>query len=130
MSQSLSNSFAPACHASGLFAAFSALVLPLLLPFFDCSTGDPASTSGAALSAAAADNASGNAITNANSNSNKPAATHAIAATSRHHISSSSSGGDGQLVTSSMCPVVGLNSFWCQVGHKTLLHVIAFAGRV
>jgi hypothetical protein len=31
-------------------------------------------------------------------------------------------------VTSSMCPVVGLKGFWCQVGHKTLLHVIAFAG--
>jgi hypothetical protein len=28
----------------------------------------------------------------------------------------------------SMCPVVGLRGFWCQVGHRTLLHVIAFAG--
>jgi hypothetical protein len=33
------------------------------------------------------------------------------------------------LVTSSMCPVVGLRSFWCQAGHKTLLHVIAFVGK-
>jgi hypothetical protein len=30
---------------------------------------------------------------------------------------------------SSMCPVVGLKGFWCQVVHKTLLHVIAFAGK-
>jgi hypothetical protein len=27
-----------------------------------------------------------------------------------------------------VCPVVGLRGFWCQVGHRTLLHVIAFAG--
>lgn len=56
---------------------------------------------------------------------------NAAATTTATTAASSSSGGssNGSLVTSSMCPVVGLRSFWCQAGHKLLLHVLAFGGK-
>eukprot|EP00879_Flechtneria_rotunda_P005830 GHRR01006134.1.p1 GENE.GHRR01006134.1~~GHRR01006134.1.p1 ORF type:complete len:902 (+),score=349.32 GHRR01006134.1:184-2889(+) len=108
--------------APRLLAAAQALKLNLTVRLY--ITGNPATHNPKTLPSpfahvtAAGAACSGTAVDNSSSNS------------SSSNISSSSSISTKApvLVTSSLCPVVGLRSFWCQAVHKLAIHMLAFAG--
>jgi len=48
----------------------------------------------------------------------------------QHELQAGSLEGSGDLVvTSSLCPVVALGSWWCQAGQKVAVHLVVFAGK-